>query len=197
MGLVVRPERNWESAGIPAGYRPQMSRCTSATAIKTEQTTWTAHPAWSAWSEESAAVIGISATIVSSGLPTLRCARAKSSASPAPTTETGPPESIRMWRWRPVVDRHGWGLRCGVDRCRLRSRLHAGFGGDSRKHDGHLYPVHAFPGHARRSDAAAGARGRVGRSDQEASHQSSSTGSSVSTVSPTDPETKTPTGLTT
>ena len=84
MGLVVRPERNWECAGIPAGFRSQISGCTSATAMKTEQTTWTAHPAWSARSEEFGAEIGISATLVSSGLPTLRCARAKSSASPAP-----------------------------------------------------------------------------------------------------------------
>ncbi len=84
MGLVVRPERKRESNGIPASFRSQMSGCTSATAMKTEQTTWTAHPAWSAWSEESAAVIVISATIVSSGLAPLRCARAKPSASPAP-----------------------------------------------------------------------------------------------------------------
>ncbi len=84
MGFIVRPERNWECAGIPAGFRSQMPGCTSATAMKTEQTTWTAHPARSAWSEESGAEIGISTMIVSSGLPALRCGKAKPSPSPAP-----------------------------------------------------------------------------------------------------------------
>ena len=84
MGFVVRPERNWECAGIPAGFRSQMSGCISATAMKAEQTTWAAHPAWSAWSEESGVVIGISATINSSGLPTYRSDWAKMSPSPAP-----------------------------------------------------------------------------------------------------------------
>ena len=84
MGFVVRPERNWECAEKPAGFRSQMSGCTSATAMKAEQTTWAAQPAWSAWSEESGAEIGISATIGSGGLPTLRCGRAKPSPNPAP-----------------------------------------------------------------------------------------------------------------
>ncbi len=84
MGFVVRPERNRECAGILAGFRSQMSGCTSATARKTEQATWAAHPAWSAWLAGSGVVIGISATIGSSGLPTLRCGRAKPSPSPAP-----------------------------------------------------------------------------------------------------------------
>ena len=72
MGLVVRPERNLDSAGIPAEFCSQTLGCTPATAMKAEQTPWTAHTAWSAWSEVSAAVIGISATVVSSGMPTLR-----------------------------------------------------------------------------------------------------------------------------
>ncbi len=84
MGFVVRPERNWERAGIPSGFRSLISGCTSATAMKTEQTTWTAQPARSAWSEASIAEIEISATIVSSGLPALRCGKAKSAPSPAP-----------------------------------------------------------------------------------------------------------------
>ena len=48
MGLVVRPERNPDPAGLPANFRSQLSGCTLVTAMKTEQTNWTAHLAWSA-----------------------------------------------------------------------------------------------------------------------------------------------------